>query len=49
LINANLPPISFVDFAKKEYIISMLAFMNWVILAWQNHALLKHTKNQSNA
>jgi len=26
LINANLPPISFVDFAKKEYIISMLAF-----------------------
>ena len=26
LINANLPPISFVDFAKKDYIISMLAF-----------------------
>ncbi len=26
LIKANLPPISFVDFAKQEYIISMLAF-----------------------
>jgi Fic family protein len=26
LIKANLPPISFVDFAKKEYILSMLAF-----------------------
>jgi len=26
LINANLPPISFVDFAKKDYIVSMLAF-----------------------
>jgi len=26
LIQANLPPISFVDFAKQEYIVSMLAF-----------------------
>ena len=26
LLQAGLPPISFVDFAKQDYIISMLAF-----------------------
>ncbi|MDP2794919.1 MAG: hypothetical protein Q8O25_12720, partial [Sulfurisoma sp.] len=26
LLNAHLPPISFVDFGKRDYIVSLLAF-----------------------